>query len=165
MSKEIPLKGRDGVVRGHAIVDDSDYDWLMQWNWHLLRIGYAARSSRLSDGLDKRHMIYMHRALLDLGFGDKRQADHINMIRLDNRRSNLRLSDNSLNRQNLGLRGGTSRFRGVAWHKETNKWRAYISVNKKWIHLGLFDDEESAARASSFYRACLMPHSREGSNV
>jgi hypothetical protein len=41
----------------------------------------------------------------------------------------------------------TSRFRGVSWHKRVKKWVAKISINKKRIHLGVFNTEIEAAKA------------------
>lgn len=41
----------------------------------------------------------------------------------------------------------TSGYRGVGWHKQRQKWRAYIQVHGKLRHLGLFSDIKDAARA------------------
>lgn len=41
----------------------------------------------------------------------------------------------------------TSKFRGVCWHKRVKKWTAKISINKKRVHLGVFDTEIEAAKA------------------
>ncbi|MDQ0270756.1 AP2 domain-containing protein [Cytobacillus purgationiresistens] len=41
----------------------------------------------------------------------------------------------------------TSGITGVTRHKSRNKWRAYIQVDKKVIHLGYFDELEKAAEA------------------
>ena len=42
----------------------------------------------------------------------------------------------------------SSRFWGVGWHQQTNKWQAqYQDVDGKTRSLGTFDDEEEAARA------------------
>jgi AP2-like factor (euAP2 lineage) len=41
----------------------------------------------------------------------------------------------------------TSRFRGVHWHRGCRKWRANIRVDDVLTDLGLFVDEEEAARA------------------
>jgi hypothetical protein len=41
----------------------------------------------------------------------------------------------------------TSRFRGVYWLKSSQKWRAFITIDQRLHHLGLFEDEEAAARA------------------
>lgn len=39
----------------------------------------------------------------------------------------------------------TSRFKGVCWHK--NRFRSYITVDKKQIGLGRYIEEIEAARA------------------
>jgi hypothetical protein len=46
-----------------------------------------------------------------------------------------------------GAFGGSSNFKGVAWHKPTSKWTAQIRINGKKTHLGSFYAEEAAARA------------------
>jgi len=42
---------------------------------------------------------------------------------------------------------GTSKYRGVAWHKNNQKWLASISHNKKRLNLGYYANEEDAAKA------------------
>lgn len=75
--------------------------------------------------------------------------DHINGVRDDNRISNLRLADQSENLQNRRKPplNNTSGFLGVAFHKQSNRWRAYIKINYKTIHLGLFSCPKKAHRA------------------
>lgn len=95
-------------------------------------------------GSDKR--IWLHRFLLGV---DERFTfvDHINGNGLDNRRENLRTctpKENSVNSQN---RSGSSIYRGVGWSKQSDKWLARISNDGRLIHIGLFDEEEDAARA------------------
>jgi len=53
-----------------ALVDDEDYDFLMQWKWHALKsnckgrtVYYAVRSSRKSEGRP-RGTIRMHHAII-----------------------------------------------------------------------------------------------------
>jgi hypothetical protein len=41
---------------------------------------------------------------------------------------------------------GQSAFSGVGWHKRRKRWEAGIRKGGKQAHLGLFDDEEEAAR-------------------
>jgi len=41
----------------------------------------------------------------------------------------------------------TSHFRGVSFHKKSQKWIAYVCVKRRSIHLGLFDNEIDAAKA------------------
>jgi hypothetical protein len=93
--------------------------------------------------------IMAHRIAWAIYFGewppDSLQIDHINGDTGDNRLINLRLATPS---QNQGNRGGrkspqSSRFRGVGWFAQKNCWRARLADE----HLGLFETEETAARA------------------
>lgn len=42
---------------------------------------------------------------------------------------------------------GSSKFRGVSWHKDNMKWRATIFKGSKPVHIGYFDSQQDAARA------------------
>jgi len=42
----------------------------------------------------------------------------------------------------------TSRFRSVTWYKAAKKWQANLYHNGKLVYLGLYNDEEDAARAA-----------------
>ena len=41
----------------------------------------------------------------------------------------------------------SSRFRGVSWHKSSQKWRAVINIDSERKNIGSYDDEAEAARA------------------
>lgn len=41
----------------------------------------------------------------------------------------------------------SSKFKGVSWHKHSQKWYAYIQAGGKMRGLGYYDDQEDAARA------------------
>lgn len=74
--------------------------------------------------------------------------DHINVLKDDNRISNLRLATNSENQMNRGKpSNNTSGFKGVSWHKRRKKWDAYGQLNGKNKHLGAFDTAEAASVA------------------
>ena len=74
------------------------------------------------------------------------QLDHINGDRRDNRIKNLREVNYSQNQQNnKGQVNKTSRFKGVSWCKNRNKWCSFIKVNKKTFNLGRYNDETIAA--------------------
>jgi len=77
----------------------------------------------------------------------KGPLDHKDRDRANNAISNLRECTRSENGQNSTRSRGSSKYRGVGWHKSRNKWRARISVNNKLLHLGHFDDELEAANA------------------
>jgi hypothetical protein len=141
--KEIPLT--QGKV---ALVDDEDYEWLSQWKWLYVRstndLGYAARSQWLGNG--KYKTIFMHRAILGAQKGHK--VDHWDVNGLNNQRHNLRLATDSQNTCNQRKhRDGKSHYKGVHWDKHAAKWRATIGWRGHWKHLGLFLNEEDAARA------------------
>lgn len=74
-------------------------------------------------------------------------VDHINGDPLDNRRCNLRLATLGENARNMRSRGGSSRFKGVTWHRPSASWYAFIRKDYKRTFLGCFRDEEEAARA------------------
>ncbi len=145
--KRIPLsKGK------FALVDDQDYDFLMQWKWCVSSHGYATRLQYLPrpDGKKgKSRTTYMRRVILGLTDGN-RKADHINRNPLDNRRENLRECSHQQNcwnktRARTASYPKTSKFHGVCWSKQTGKWRARINVGGKERHLGFFVDESLAA--------------------
>lgn len=74
--------------------------------------------------------------------------DHIDMDIENNRVDNLRDADKALNSWNRGIQSNnTSGFRGVSWNKNASKWHAYIKVNGKRRHIGLFETPEEASIA------------------
>lgn len=75
------------------------------------------------------------------------QIDHINHNKKDNCWVNLREVNNQENCKNTSLQTNSKTgLIGVCLHKPTGKYRAYIMVNRKHIHLGLFDTIEAAAK-------------------
>lgn len=118
--KKIPLsQGK------FAIVDDEDFEFLSQWKWHLHKDGYAARTQWLPDTGGKKKNFMMHRVLNKTPIG--MHTDHINNIRLDNRRKNLRTATRAQNYMNQGKKKNTtSIYKGVSLVRETGKWRSAI---------------------------------------
>ena len=67
--------------------------------------------------------------------------DHINHIKDDNSYKNLRVVSRIENCRNASLStNNTSGVNGVSFHKVSQKWMAYINVDNKRNHLGLFED-------------------------
>lgn len=75
----------------------------------------------------------------------KNQLDHIDLNKKNNKWENLREATNSQNHMNMAKTyKNTSGFKGVSWCKKAKKFRAHIKHNKKFIHIGLFDNAEAA---------------------
>lgn len=93
-----------------------------------------------------------HRIAWALHYGEwpEEDLDHVNMCKTDNRISNLRPCNDSLNNRNRPKKsnGRHSRYKGVDLHK--GKWRARIRPGDGTrIELGHFATEEQAAEAYS----------------
>ena len=67
--------------------------------------------------------------------------------------SNCRWASNQIQHRNTTKLMGTntSGYRGVSFHKRTNKWHARIMVNSKGISLGYYHDKIDAAKAYDDY--------------
>lgn len=139
MTKVIPLtQGKS------TLVDDEDYEKLNKHKWyaHLEnKIWYAVRDIKLDDG--KRTIIRLHREIVNVLSG--KDVDHINHDGLDNRKCNLRICTRSQNISHQRKhKNNTSDFRGVYWYKKKQKWMAYITIERKRITIGYFDDKVEA---------------------
>ena len=134
-----------------ALVDDADYEWLSQRKWWANQhhsTFYAAQGAEL-----------MHRAILGLQPGDKRQCDHRDGNGLNNQRSNLRICTQTQNiRSQRKRKNTTSRYKGIYWHCRDCKWCSRIRVNNNLIWLGYFNSEIEAAKV---YDAAAIEHHGE----
>lgn len=145
--KNIPLT--QGKI---AIVDDEDYVIINQHKWFAVRsrkIYYARTWIKTDSG---KILMPIHRFIMN---PDKHVLiDHINGDGLDNRRCNLRICNYITNQRNRRITIGSSRFKGVCWHKLNNKWRARIRINCHLKDLGCFDSELAAAK--SYDQAAIL---------
>ena len=79
--------------------------------------------------------------------------DHIDCNQSNNAIDNLRkatLSQNQWNSKKHKFHSGkptSSKFKGVSWHKQHERWASYIDIDGKRKHLGYFDSEIDAALA------------------
>jgi hypothetical protein len=100
---------------------------------------------RIDDVLFRVHRVAW---LLFTGRWPKHQIDHINQDKTDNRISNLREVTHKENQRNRSMsKYNTTGVTGVSLHEPTGKFRAYITLNRVQIHLGLFASSEAAAEA------------------
>lgn len=130
---KIILRNKKNENIAEAIIDIDDYERVKKYKWHYSK-GYAV----------SRDVGFIHRFLLDCHC----IVDHKNRDGLDNRKENLRISNNSLNAAN-SKKGSdnTSGFKGVSWFKNAKLWRASITVNSNFISIGYYKTKEDAAMA------------------
>jgi len=71
--------------------------------------------------------------------------DHIDGNRLNNNITNLRPANKTQNSQNSKKRiDNISGFKNINWDKENKKWQVRLTINKKPISFGYYDDLELA---------------------
>jgi hypothetical protein len=158
--KVIPLT--QGQV---ALVDDSDYDWLMQWSWCAVKArnggrGWYAKRGEMKAGRVQK-TIPMHRAIMDAPVGIT--VDHRDGNGLNNQRYNLRLATRGQQVRNRGVpSNNTSGFKGVHWASSRGKWRAQIQANGKMMNLGDYDTSDEARRV---YEEAVIKYHGEFANL
>lgn len=126
--------------RKFALVDNKDFPLIQQSIWRESSNGYAIRDQR-----PRR----MHRQIMERALGRPLRAeetvDHINRNKLDNRRTNLRIASKQQNCFNQRPRLGTSKFKGVYWSNQKQRWVASINPSGKRVHCGSSESEIEAA--------------------
>lgn len=149
----VPLYNRADTIVAWAKIDTQDAALVMKHRWRRTYYGYAITGS-VSLGTE----MLMHRLLLGLPNGDRRQGDHINGDRLDYHRKNLRIVVNAQNAQNQAAKGGTSKHRGVSRRSDTGRWTGYVKVAGVRYCAGCFATEDEAVAATKALRARHMPY-------
>jgi hypothetical protein len=117
------------------LVDDEDYEKVIQYNWTENPTGYFKR-------MNKKQGISLHRWLINCPVS--LEVDHIDHNPLNNCKVNLRICTKSQNAMNrIPKKHMHSNFKGVTWHIREQKW--VVQINSK--HLGYFKLELDAAKA------------------
>ena len=124
-----------------AIVDAADYERVSQHRWCCDK----ARNTFYARAWIGGRMVRLHTFLVSPPPG--MMADHRNGDGLDNRRENLRVATASQNGANRHRTRGTSRYLGVCWSEQKQRWRALISDGTKRLAIGVFRSELEAAQA------------------
>ena len=138
---KIVLRDKKQNIIAEALIDVEDLVKVKKYKWGYSK-GYA-----FSKQAGLLHVFLLPNVPL---------IDHINRNRLDNRKHNLRPATISQNGANAKLTSrSTSGFKGVSYFKRTGSWRAYITVNKKFISLGYYKTPEEAAQ---HYDAAALKH-------
>lgn len=131
---EIILCDNKGEEIGRTKIDLEDVDKVKDYKWSITGNSYI-RNNKTG--------IRLHRFVMNCP--DDKIVDHINHDRFDNRKSNLRICNNSQNQMNTSLRkDNKSGYKGITWNKRKNKWMVRIGYKDSSIFLGYFDNLEEA---------------------
>ena len=143
------------------IFDSQDLSVVKEHKWYINPYGYPCTQ------IGRKNMP-LSRLLMNPEKGQ--YVDHIDGDPTNNRRQNLRLATPLENQRNMSIaKNNTSGFKGVSYRKDRGKYRAYISLYDRYVHLGHYDTAVEAARAydqaARFYFgdfACLnFPYEHE----
>lgn len=122
------------------LVSDEDWHILNRYKWY---IGVSTSSKYPKNNHNKRmHVLLIHNN------DPEKVIHHKNSNTLDNRRENLVIASRSENmHQTRKRKNSASRFFGVYFHNQANKWAVRIQKNGQRYNLGLFASEIDAAKA------------------
>ena len=130
----------------YALVDGEDFEELSKHKWRVQKTGNTFYARRAVGIKDKQVAIYMHRFILNPP--KRMETDHRNGNGLDNRRHNLRIcthAENLCNQIKPQTRMTTSKYKGVHWDSNKQRWIAQIGGKRQY--LGCFSSELEAAKA------------------
>lgn len=123
-------------------VDKEYFESISKYYWNKTKNGYLYTQR-------KDENIYLHRFIMNKTINDsllrEDYVDHINHNKLDNRKCNLRIVNQSKNQMNR-IPTNDIKISGVNYDKKTKKYIATINKNKKKIHLGYFEKLDDAIR-------------------
>lgn len=156
--KELLSYDPDTGVFTRLSVPTKQKHWLGQKAGNVNALGYERASV---DGKVYR----MHRLafLYMTGSWPAGEVDHINGNKADNRWSNLRSVSTRQNLINRLIKGKSSPYPGVSFHKKSGRWYAHVTQDSVNRHVGSFSSEREA------YTAYLMEiaesHGEEVANI
>ena len=135
-----------------ALVDDEDYEVLIQRKWYLNKAGYAVAPKYVvgsySNGKYKTESSTMHGMIMGETPEPGLEVDHRNRNGLDNQKHNLRWATHQQNMMNCLP---TSGYKGVT--KDRTRWSAKIGD----LYLGSFGTAEDAAKVYDKAARKLFP--------
>lgn len=141
MEFKLPLRNRNKEIIDYTYVSEEDYNFLNKFKWH--------KSNNYITGKVDRKLYYLHRyiiiEILKNNINKKQVIDHIDNNPLNNKRDNLRIvtiSENGRNKKKI--ENAHSKYIGVSWSKNINKWHAGITIDNKLINAN-YNNEHHAA--------------------
>jgi hypothetical protein len=147
---EFIYKNKKGIIK-IAFYSVEDQDLIENFRWRIDSDGFRRRNST-RDKFGKQQTIFFHIVVAQrMGLDTKLPLLHLNGIKGDNRRSNLR----AVTKQQVQMSRGKhcnnkSGFKGVV-KKSPLKFRAQTTLNNKPVTIGDFDSPEKAYQAYCDY--------------
>ena len=124
------------ITGGTVLVDEDDVERIAPIRWCVGGPGYA---------MSPRGGLYMHRLIAGAARGQS--VDHVDMNKLNNTKSNLRLATKAQNAYNVGTRSDNkSGYKGVSFDSSRGLWFAQIKFGPHQKKLGRFKTKDAAAR-------------------
>jgi hypothetical protein len=117
-----------GTKNQFYLISGEDEDLVDRFAWGISSLGFIATTHPRN---------LLHKEIAErLGFDPKLCVDHINRIKTDNRRSNLRAATRLLNSLNLSPRKtNVTGVPGVTWDKKRKMWFVRVYVRKHFEDL------------------------------
>ena len=129
---EVTTYNQEDCIKGTFLVDVDDLPLVKQHKCHISSHGYATFN------IIDRKKIYLHRRLAKATKGFV--VDHVNRNKLDNRKSNLRLTTHTENVRNTDRKG-------YHYSKKDKKWVVQVTVGSFVFSSAWYENEEQAIGA------------------
>jgi hypothetical protein len=133
---KIPIKSRPGTF---TTIPDEVLEAAKGYGWCVNAQGYVWAAVK---GSKPQKNILLHRLVIYVMTGKwpekGKEVDHINHDKLDNRMENLEVKTRSGNQRNRNKwEGASSKFQGVFWREDRQKWfaEAHVRIDGKYYHI------------------------------
>jgi hypothetical protein len=134
------------------LVSEEDFKELNKFKWYL-RNNYVC--CKINNKMWSMHRYIMIK-ILNSNITSKIPIDHINNIRYDNRRINLRISTHSENSRNKNKKeNSTSQYIGVSYYKKTGIWKMSIKIPNSKPFMAYYKNEHWAGY---HYNLCCIQY-------
>lgn len=144
--KKVEIISTNGVS---FYIDKLDEELIRKYKWHV-----CTDKKGIQTVISSSKSI-LHRLLM--AYPENYEVDHIDLNRLNNKRSNLRIVTHQQNQCNQPLQqNNSSGITGVSYYPPRNKFRARIKTCQYDIHLGYFDTFEDAVKARNIGMLCMF---------
>lgn len=152
---EIIVRNKQGDIKGKALIDLDDVDKCKRLKWGMYANGY------FYGNINKTLRVRLHRFILGLNAWNKdNEVDHINRNRADNRKSNLRVVNHSINNINKDKINPASstvyKYKHIIYSRKYKSYTGRFYYNSKSYSVGYYNTELAAHIAVEKLRKEVM---------